>query len=463
MKIRVIFFLFFSFNTILFSQNNADNLVKATSDSETVLGSDHQFFYVRNGDYIIKKNYKNILLDSILFDKGQSSNNIKLVFKNDAPILVSRSGGMVWEIQNDTFKRIDNSFDHKMTKQSTVFVHNDTIMKFGGYGYWSRRNFFTYYSEVNKEWEFYPINNKAHFPPGVSDVNSTYLNDNFYFSGGHKSDSRSPQNHTKNDNVWHFNFKEKRWTDLGTAKFAPSLKEHTLDIGNGLQLAVTKLNATNEFNDSAFIYDFKNNKISQVKGLSPSLETEGGLWSTIKNSNTFTSNGLLANDSLYHYRNNKLIAMSITRFLNKNLSDKGAMYVDTKALFADLTQFTGIALFILCLAVLFLYSRNRKRPRLSQTGFRFNRVHYPLSKNELMILNLILYNKRVESKTILKKIYDKELSAAQNNRKKIEAVESLNKKVNSIMGVKNFINSKKSLKDQRVLIYYSNFRSDFVL
>jgi hypothetical protein len=107
MKIRLIYFLFFSFNTILFSQNNADNLVRDTSDSETVLGSDHQFFYVRNGDYIIKKNYKNILLDSILFDKGQSSNNIKLVFKNDVPILVSRSGGMVWEIQNDTFQTID--------------------------------------------------------------------------------------------------------------------------------------------------------------------------------------------------------------------------------------------------------------------------------------------------------------------------------------------------------------------
>ena len=80
-----------------------------------------------------------------------------------------------------------------------------------------------------------------------------------------------------------------------------------------------------------------------------------------------------------------------------------------------------------------------------------------------MILNLILYNKRVESKLILKKIYDPQLSVAQNNRKKIEAVESLNQKVSSIMGIKNFINSKKSLKDQRLLIYYSNFRSDFVL
>ena len=80
-----------------------------------------------------------------------------------------------------------------------------------------------------------------------------------------------------------------------------------------------------------------------------------------------------------------------------------------------------------------------------------------------MVLNLILYNKRVESKLILKKIYDPQLSVAQNNRKKTEAVESLNKKVSSVMGVKNFINSKKSLKDQRLLIDYSNFRSDFVL
>jgi hypothetical protein len=80
-----------------------------------------------------------------------------------------------------------------------------------------------------------------------------------------------------------------------------------------------------------------------------------------------------------------------------------------------------------------------------------------------MVLNLILYNKRVESKLILKKIYDPQLSIAQNNRNKTELVESLNQKVSSIIGVKNFISSKKSLKDQRLLIYYSNFRSDFVL
>ena len=463
MKVIVLILMFLSFNCALFSQNRKGNLVSGTSDAETVLGSDHQFFYVRNGDYIFKRDYKNNLLDSILFDKEQSSDNIKLVFQNNAPIIVSRGGGMVWKIENDTFKRADKSFNHKMTNQSTVFIHNDTIMKFGGYGYWSRRNFFTYYSEVTKEWEFYPISNKAHFPPGVSNINATYSNDKFYFSGGHKTDMRSPLNKTINDNVWRFDFKDNQWTNLGIAKFILSLKEKTIDIGNARQLAVTKLKATNEFNDSAYIYDYKNNTISQVKGLSPSLGIDQGLWSTISNSNTFTPKGLVANDSLYHYRNNKLIGLSIDPYLTTNLVEKGAMYVDTNTLFSKLKQFTGTALIILFAIVLFLYSRNRKRPRLSETGFRFNRVHYPLSKNELMVLNLILYNKRVESKLILKKIYDPQLSIAQNNRNKTELVESLNQKISSVMGVKNFINSKKSLKDQRLLIYYSNFRSDFVL
>ena len=62
MKIRVLILLVFSFNYVLFSQNREGNSVSGTSDNETVLGSDHQFFYVRNGDYIIKKNYKNIII-----------------------------------------------------------------------------------------------------------------------------------------------------------------------------------------------------------------------------------------------------------------------------------------------------------------------------------------------------------------------------------------------------------------
>ena len=446
MIIRLLFIVFFSCFNILSSQNTKKDFFIGSSENFEVLGNNNSHFYFKKFNYIFKKDFNNILIDSLLFEENIPNNDIKLVFKKDDPIIVSKGGGMVWEVENDSFKRADNSYNHKMTNQSNVFVRNDTIMKFGGYGYWSSRNFFTYYSEITREWEYYPINQKSTLPPGISNVNMTFSNEYFYISGGLITDQKNPLNKIINDNVWRFSFSEKMWTDLGTAKFASSPNEQLLDLGNGRKLV------KNEFNNgtviNTFIYDYQNNEISLIDGLNLSLSID---------------NGFVANDSLYNYRSDQLIGISTNSLLNNDLIKQGAMYVDTIALFKSLTRFTVVALILLFGVVLFLYSKNRKRPRVSQTGFRFDRVHYPLSVNELIILNLILYNKRVESKLILKSIYDAELSVAQNNRRKIEIVESLNKKVSGIMGVKNFINSKKSLKDQRVLIYYSNFRSDFVL
>jgi|GEM_PF-2165444 len=466
MNIRLLFVIIFSYINSSFSQNSEFDFYRGDSDNVSVLGNNENYFFVRKNKYILKKDYKNSLLETFLFENNIPSKEIQLVIQNDIPVIVSRGGGMVWKVTNDTFRRVDNSFDHKMTNQSTVFVRNDTIMKFGGYGYWSSRNFFTYYSEKSNEWEFYSINQLSALPPGVSDVSSTYSNNNFYFSGGLKSDPKFPLSKTINDNVWRFDFTNRTWVDLGTAKFNSNTRGQSLEIGDGRMLFDTNdplvvlvqddLKINSKFTDfgkenynqfGAFIYDYQKNELSTVEQIGPYLEI---------------TKAFVANDSIYNYRKNKLIGISLNSLLTKAVR-QGAMYVDTKILFDNLTRFTGVALILLFIALLFIYSKNRKRPRLSESGFRFNRVHYPLSENELLILNLIIYNKRVESKTILKKIYDTDLSIAQNNRIKNEAVESLNKKVSNIMGVKNFINSKKSLKDQRMLIYYSNFRKDFVI
>ena len=131
-----------------------------------MLGNNNSHFYFKKFNYIFKKDFNNILIDSLLFEENIPNNDLKLVFKKDDPIIVSKGGGMVWKVENDSFKRADNSYNHKMTNQSSVFVRNDTIMKFGGYGYWSSRNFFTYYSEITREWEYYPINQKSTLPPG---------------------------------------------------------------------------------------------------------------------------------------------------------------------------------------------------------------------------------------------------------------------------------------------------------
>ena len=447
MYIRVFFCLFFSINSFLFSQKNRFSSQNDTTNTEIILGSNNQHLYLKNGDYILKKNLQNVLLDSFLFKNKAPKNDVKLVFKNNEPVLVSRGGGMVWRVKNDTFKRVDQSYNHKMTNGSSVFVHNDTIMKFGGYGYWNSRNFFTYYDEITLEWEFYTIDKKSQLPPGVSSINSTYLDGEFYFSDGQVSNLNSPLESTTNAKVWHFDFKNKTWSDLGTSEFSPDPLPRSLDLRNGSLLVKTVFDKKND-KSNILIYDYVNNSIYPWNNLNPLFSIESGF---------------VANDSLYSYSNNQLSSVKIPDFKSASFDDVKLMFVDSDALFYVLTRVTLIVSILLFAAVMFLYSKNRKRPRLSEIGFRFNRVHYPLSKNELLLLNLVLYSKRVESKTLLNKIYDPQLSAAQNNKIKNDLVDSLNEKIFKIMGINSFISSKKSVKDQRVLIYYTKFRKDFVL
>jgi len=440
MKIRLLFFVLFFQTLSLISQNKGDQ-------SSAVIGNNDDFFFVRDGINILKKDFNNNTLDSLIFNEKYPSKSFKLVIQNNAPVIVNKGGGMVWKVKNDTFTRVDNSFDHKMTNASSVFIHNDTIMKFGGYGYWSSRNFITYFSKTTKEWEIYSINPNSLLPPGVSSVNYSYINNKgFYFSDGLKSSPKYPLNKTINEEIWYFDFRNKSWENLGTSKSEYIVESQILKLGNG-QMLVGSTYGSAVSNDQVYLYDFINNNIGRLNSFNQIFGIDSAF---------------VANDSLYNYRNNNLIGFDLKSYITES-TNEGSLYVDTNALFANLTRFTGVAIILLFIIVLYLYSKNRKRPRLSETGFRFNRVHYPLTEKELSILKLILYNKRVESKIILKEIYDSELSVAQNNRRKVEIVESLNKKVSTTMNINKFINSKKSLKDQRVLIYYSNFRTDFVL
>jgi hypothetical protein len=75
---------------------------------------------------------------------------------------------------------------------------------------------------------------------------------------------------------------------------------------------------------------------------------------------------------------------------------------------------------------------------------------------------MLIHNKNVDSKSLLEKLWDPSLSAPQNNRIKLEVIDSLNEKVSNVLGINNFVRSKKSVKDQRMLIYFSNYRKDFL-
>ena len=113
---------------------------------------------------IIIRDFQNNITDTLHINAGLNLeiSNTKLVFKKNTPYLVSIGGGMVWELTNDSIKRIDNSFDHKMSIRSDVFVKNDTIFKFGGYSVESERELGLLYGRngLSSGTRFLPFKNR---------------------------------------------------------------------------------------------------------------------------------------------------------------------------------------------------------------------------------------------------------------------------------------------------------------
>ena len=174
------------------------------------------------------------------------------------------------------------------------------------------------------------------------------------------------------------------------------------------------------------------------------------------------NNKLVVNDSIYNFRENMFFKISLADLTANKLSEKN-LYLDSDSLFNNLTRVVGITLIFILIILTYTYRQNRNRPRLTDTGIVVNREHYSLNPNELIILNLLLYNKNVTSKTIADKIRDPKRSTAQNNKIKLDLIASTDKKVSKALGIKRFVHTRKSIKDKREIIYFTPNRKEFVL
>ena len=436
MILRLIFFLilavFLPFHT------------SAQTAAESYLFIDGDAILINKNNALYYRSISENITDTLPVDDDFESEFVRLVTSNNKPYVVSISGGKIWSVERSGLKRIDNSFDHKMTFGSNVFVHRDTIFKFGGYGYWSNRNFLTYFNTTSREWEYYQVNPETYLPPAVSHARGIYHDGKFYFDGGSTIDSHNGVTNIPYNDVWRFDFSNKTWKDLGVSNFDVSNYHEFLDIGSG-QVLVSKNKKDSSLN--SFLLDYVSNTLTEIDKIPSYINI---------------NNKLVVNDSIYNFRENMFFKVSLADLTDNKLSKKN-LYLDSDSLFNNLTRVVGITLIFILIILIYFYRKNRNRPRLADTGIVVNREHYSLNPNELIILNLLLYNKNVSSKTIADKIRDPKRSTAQNNKIKLDLIASTNTKVSKALGIKRFIHTRKSVKDKREIIYFTPNRKEFVL
>jgi hypothetical protein len=414
-------------------------------DDGICFSSDKDVFFVQNDNNISIVTIKNQIIDDFyvpnnIFGKEYSlDKDFKLFkWKNNTTRIVNKSSGMVYESINDTLKRIDNSFDHKMSFGSHVFKKNDTIFKFGGYGFWSTRNFFNYFNEKTKEWEFYPTKGTL-LAPGLYDHKGILIDEDYFVTNGKIMNLFDGFSFEENKEIWKFNFLTKKWTNLGISNL-PFFVNY---IKHGEKIIV------NTLNDKTQLVDFKTNSFEPLerKNLSISI---------------FNKSAFVLNDTLYSFKNGRTINYPVSGLILPRIqTNQQYIYTTPNELYTGLYNAGIFALFIIVCGIFFMRYKQNQMPQTSKLGLRYKGVDYLLKDNENAIMNLILSNQEVFSQKIYDVVENPHLSYPQNNKIKLDTINSLNNKLFKILDIDRFIESKKSKEDQRVLVYFSNHKSVF--
>ena len=446
LKNKILTAIFILFSTLIFAQSVY--IGKLQEISHTSLDSVNNTIYVFFKDY-----YKKIDLETFETDSVKMVINPQFEFMGAKPVLVNSNyffvntaGGIVYKLQNDTIKRIDNSFDHKMQINSNIFVYDDKIVRYGGYGFWSARNFFTYFDTDLLEWEtISPVNSKE-VPTGTFDGLHILDHDNAYIFNGKIIDDFNKTDMYFNNEVWKYNFKLQEWHYLGTADFI-NFDRLGFPIRYKKSLLVLYTNGISTI-------DLGNNKLTKFKHGKYSHNVIPSLHHYFLNDRFYIF--------LFNKENNSnknivyLKSISEKEFIGEFVSEK-LFYSNYNVLKGSFSLVAGLLFMALLANFGFKQFKKRKKIVLLDNGLRYQNKFIEFDQKAMEILKLLVFGNAVSSNKILSVVEEKQYSAAHNERIKVQKLEEINLKIKTLLSFNgDIIESKKSETDKRIRQYFVN-------
>ena len=230
---QLLFLLLFPF--FIFSQStiikNSDKIIK------TFVSEESEEVYIFYRDHVSFINLNTLKLKDTVFD----FNNIdvvelQLISAHSKNYFLDPLGGGVFLFENYSLSKIDNSFQHRMQIESSQFIYKENIYKYGGYGFWSNRNFITRFDVKTHEWELVPFSKSKTIPKGRHHSITKVIGDDLYVIGGISLNELNPLVFENNNEVWKFDLVNGIWERLGEIKdWSDKLISYTIiDFGDKL-------------------------------------------------------------------------------------------------------------------------------------------------------------------------------------------------------------------------------------
>ena len=266
---RIIFFFLLIPLNLLYSQLNLpvnDSLqnflfAKSTLDTPIIITENGIFEYLSDWEYtsFVDNSFKKEL-DNL--DQLNHANFFTIINSKELYI-ISNGAGPVFVYRDKTFKRIDNSSLHKNQFGGARFIYNNKIHIYGGYGFWSFKNFITFFDENISQWDLF-YNESKYTPPGRWKPIYNLVNDKLYVLGGRSGLAGSIEQDESFSDLFYFDFIKKEFVNVGKLNpnistryslfSAPKIEDNIIILNNNnlTKIDFKNLTFTNYSKEKAF-------------------------------------------------------------------------------------------------------------------------------------------------------------------------------------------------------------------
>jgi hypothetical protein len=329
-----------------------------------------------------------------------------------------------------------------MHNRSLDFIFNDTIFRFGGYGYFHNQKNLIYFDEKSKEWDLVKYKGSK-LIEGFSYVRLHYIKNNKLYVFGYNiidDDNQNSEFETRKGFIFDLELK----TIESTFKINPDFEFPNIhiDVDDDFMFLIPNTKAANLriLNKNTLeVFDYKLNI-----GESGFTKTEG---------------------DNYLVKNNKLIYTIYDLNRNKEIKSLDVIpIIDNKSSINDdliLKSKTGlkmlvISLFTFIFLVVLIYFRFIKKGlKISKEYLIYKNSKIKINYNTTQLLEMLLAQKKVSSNQLNELFYVEGLNPIHINRQKNKCIDNLNQLFKINTG-NTLIYKEKSESDKRIILYFIN-------
>jgi len=353
---------------------------------------------------------------------------------------INNTGGFVYRWHNDKLERIDHSYDHRSQMMSSIFTYGKKIYRYGGYGFFDARNFFTFFDIESNEWEVEIIDEQI-LPLGSYD-SKFFVDENYFYKIGGKT--TDPFDRTKSSplkDVWRFNLIDNTW-------------EHLLDFDyfETLTFSINDFVMNNKFyfinQNQLYAFNLENNTFEQISNF-PLIEK------LVKNYPIFSKD-----TNLFYFTSssNEEKQISVNKYSTVG-NFRVERQINTRNNTSSIIWIVGF-LTVSLMTFNFISILNKKTKKekniifVTKNSINRGKMKIEIDDIEQQILQFFHKSNPISITQIISLLDSKEITYSQKLRLKDKIISDLNTKIKILLESEiNPIKKQKDSKDSRIRVY----------